>query len=48
MAQRLFERVRRVELALDVKPSHYEPGTEAAERAAVASAETEEIERIGA
>ncbi len=26
MTQRVFERVRRVELALDVKPSHYEPG----------------------
>jgi glycosyltransferase involved in cell wall biosynthesis len=48
MAQRLFERVRRVELALGVKPSHYEPGTEAAERAAIASSETEEIERVEA
>jgi glycosyltransferase involved in cell wall biosynthesis len=27
MTQRVFERVRRVELALGVKPSHYEPGT---------------------
>jgi glycosyltransferase involved in cell wall biosynthesis len=26
MTQRVFERVRRVELALGVKPSHYEPG----------------------
>jgi glycosyltransferase involved in cell wall biosynthesis len=26
MNQRVFERVRRVELALDVEPSHYEPG----------------------
>jgi glycosyltransferase involved in cell wall biosynthesis len=26
MTQRVFERVRRVELALDVPPSHYEPG----------------------
>jgi glycosyltransferase involved in cell wall biosynthesis len=26
MTQRVFERVRRVELALDVEPSHYEPG----------------------
>jgi glycosyltransferase involved in cell wall biosynthesis len=28
MAQRVFERVRRVELALGVPPSHYEPGGE--------------------
>jgi len=28
MTQRVFERVRRVELALDVGPSHYEPGAE--------------------
>jgi len=27
MIQRVFERVRRVELELDVPPSHYEPGT---------------------
>ena len=26
MTQRVFERVRRVELALDVPPSHYERG----------------------
>jgi glycosyltransferase involved in cell wall biosynthesis len=26
MTQRVFERVRRVELSLDVEPSHYEPG----------------------
>jgi glycosyltransferase involved in cell wall biosynthesis len=26
LSQRTFERVRRIELALDVKPSHYEPG----------------------
>jgi glycosyltransferase involved in cell wall biosynthesis len=26
MAQRIFERVRRIELQLDVPPSHYEPG----------------------
>jgi glycosyltransferase involved in cell wall biosynthesis len=29
MTQRVFERVRRVELALGVAPSHYEPGAEA-------------------
>ena len=46
MTQRVFERVRRVELALGVKPSHYESGErsdpdgEAARQA--------EIERIGA
>jgi glycosyltransferase involved in cell wall biosynthesis len=26
MTQRTFERVRRIELALDIEPSHYEPG----------------------
>jgi hypothetical protein len=26
MLQRVFERVRRLELQLDVPPSHYEPG----------------------
>ncbi len=31
MTQRVFERVRRVELALGVEPSHYEPGAEDAE-----------------
>ncbi|MFL5899273.1 MAG: glycosyltransferase family 2 protein [Solirubrobacterales bacterium] len=29
MTQRVFERVRRVELALGVEPSHYEPGSKA-------------------
>jgi glycosyltransferase involved in cell wall biosynthesis len=29
MTQRVFERVRRVELALGVEPSHYEPGKDA-------------------
>jgi glycosyltransferase involved in cell wall biosynthesis len=28
MAQRIFERVRRIELQLDVPPSHYEPGAQ--------------------
>ncbi len=32
MTQRVFERVRRVELALEVPPSHYEPGAERDER----------------
>ncbi|HWB69475.1 MAG TPA: glycosyltransferase family 2 protein [Solirubrobacterales bacterium] len=31
MTQRVFERVRRVELALNVPPSHYEPGKRKAE-----------------
>jgi hypothetical protein len=26
MTQRTFERVRRIELQLDIPPSHYEPG----------------------
>ena len=29
MSQRIFERVRRIELQLDVPPSHYEPGARA-------------------
>jgi glycosyltransferase involved in cell wall biosynthesis len=32
MTQRVFERVRRVELALGVEPSHYEPGAKVAAR----------------
>ena len=32
--QRIFERVRRVELELGVPPSHYEPGAPAAEQRA--------------
>jgi hypothetical protein len=28
ISQRTFERVRRIELQLGVKPSHYEPGAE--------------------
>jgi hypothetical protein len=26
MSQRIFERVRRIELQLEIPPSHYEPG----------------------
>jgi hypothetical protein len=26
MVQRIFERIRRIELQLDIPPSHYEPG----------------------
>jgi hypothetical protein len=32
MTQRVFERVRRVELAVGVEPSHYERGGEVAGR----------------
>jgi glycosyltransferase involved in cell wall biosynthesis len=39
LTQRTFERVRRIELALDVKPSHYEPGAPTtAERATTGAA----------
>ena len=34
MLQRIFERVRRIELELGVPPSHYEPGAEHAGRGA--------------
>jgi hypothetical protein len=30
--QRIFERVRRIELELGVPPSHYEPGSEESEQ----------------
>jgi len=43
MTQRVFERVRRVELKLGVEPSHYEQGG-----AADSDAETARIERVGA
>jgi hypothetical protein len=33
LSQRTFERVRRIELQLDVEPSHYEPGSAAPTRA---------------
>src|SRR4051794_8921529 len=46
MTQRVFERVRRVELALGVEPSHYEPGKPSG-RPGDASQQAE-IERIGA
>ncbi len=41
MTQRVFERVRRVELALGVEPSHYEPGVEPPEPAAAEPPATE-------
>jgi hypothetical protein len=40
MTQRVFERVRRMELQLGIEPSHYERGGRPAERS--------EVERIGA
>jgi hypothetical protein len=53
MTQRVFERVRRVELELGIEPSHYEPGRPAADaategRSRPAGTEPEEIERIRA
>jgi glycosyltransferase involved in cell wall biosynthesis len=50
MLQRVFERVRRIELHLDIPPSHYEPGPgpgsdgEAPTTGARASAEREHVE----
>jgi glycosyltransferase involved in cell wall biosynthesis len=35
LSQRTFERVRRIELALGIAPSHYEPGASAPDREAV-------------
>src|SRR4051794_29626289 len=52
MAQRIFERVRRIELRLGVKPSHYEPGAHptghAATTGAHAAQTTEEREAVQA
>ena len=49
MTQRVFERVRRVELALGVEPSHYDRGaTASADPAGQGAAEAEEVERIRA
>jgi hypothetical protein len=54
MLQRVFERVRRIELHLDIPPSHYEPGAgpgaEGKEPTtgarATAKGHTEELERL--
>ena len=51
MSQRIFERVRRIELQLDVPPSHYEPGAPADrpagdDRAPRAGQKTEEREAL--
>jgi glycosyltransferase involved in cell wall biosynthesis len=52
MSQRIFERVRRIELALDIPPSHYEPGArptgQPATTGAHAGQKTEEREAIRA
>ncbi|MGZ4268531.1 MAG: glycosyltransferase family 2 protein, partial [Solirubrobacteraceae bacterium] len=51
MSQRIFERIRRIELQLDVPPSHYEPGAhptgQAATTGAKAGQKTEEREAVG-
>ena len=51
MSQRIFERVRRIELQLDVPPSHYEPGARPtghpATTGAKAGQKTEEREAVG-
>jgi glycosyltransferase involved in cell wall biosynthesis len=50
MVQRIFERVRRIELQLDVPPSHYEPGAQPtgqpATTGAQAGSQTEEREAL--
>jgi hypothetical protein len=50
MSQRIFERVRRIELQLKVPPSHYEPGAtdtgQPATTGAQASGRTEEREAL--
>ncbi len=52
MAQRIFERVRRIELQLGVPPSHYEPGThptgQPATTGANAGQQTEDREAVRA
>jgi glycosyltransferase involved in cell wall biosynthesis len=52
MCQRIFERVRRIELSLDIPPSHYEPGAhptgQGATTGAHAGQTTEEREAIRA
>jgi glycosyltransferase involved in cell wall biosynthesis len=48
MTQRVFERVRRVELALGVEPSHYETGSRQDEPPAPGQEQRPPVERIGA
>jgi hypothetical protein len=45
MTQKTFERVRRIELALGVPPSHYEPGQQQGAEPVVAEPEPEGPER---
>ncbi|MEI2701011.1 MAG: glycosyltransferase family 2 protein [Baekduia sp.] len=50
MSQRIFERVRRIELQLEIPPSHYEPGAKATSQPATTGAHagphTEEREAV--
>jgi len=48
MSQRIFERVRRVELELGVEPSHYESGGEPPATDSSPAPESPPVERIGA
>ena len=48
MTQRVFERVRRVELALGVEPSHYEPGAGGSAGEGQGEEQRPPVERIGA
>jgi glycosyltransferase involved in cell wall biosynthesis len=48
MTQRVFERVRRVELVLGVEPSHYEPGSRRDEPHTPGGEQRPPVERIGA
>ena len=48
MSQRIFERVRRVELELGVAPSHYEGGAQPPATDPSPAAESPPVERIGA
>jgi glycosyltransferase involved in cell wall biosynthesis len=43
LTQRTFERVRRIELALGIAPSHYEPGAPGGKQGDAAAAEREEL-----
>ena len=48
MSQRIFERVRRVELELGVGPSHYEGGAQPPATDSSPAPESPPVERIGA
>jgi hypothetical protein len=47
MVQRIFERVRRIELQLDVPPSHYEPGARETGQTATTGAQAGPRDRDG-